>query len=671
MVQVPDIQDDTPGWLFNLILVLLPVAVVWLFVCYVFGVKWGPRHFEHWLLVMLRYVRLPQTLTEHSMLAHHTTVTVKGHYIAGDFPRGVVEVETVHLQMTEAETMAGRIGKLHQFYLGLKFPVQIVVRAWVRDGVIERRWFIAVAAETQAVLSSRLTTVCDALKRAGLGGRELNGDLYDSLQECWTPSPGSKLGPSSIQCHRRHAVVDGEYVRGLLLAKLPRLIEPNWLAPILDGELPVDFSMWLDPIDNRTELDYLSNFIVERQAAQFHNENGRGMPNPDTADEIRDAHRTREALRQRRLKVFNGCIGFVVRGDTLEMCQDRERSLLDVLTEQVPEDGAVVPLDFEHDKAPLLAVPTGFSPVAQTIQIVSPAAAMSYPFSNSSVSMPGGVDCGQSIGSKRVNRLNLFARPNPHMIIPGGTGSGKGFWVKTWLWRMLKEWTSLNEHGLKVFIVQTEKDEYTSLVVAYGGRGKVVRVDSYDHLSKLVYPEQGYRSRGAFRDVLFDLLVFDLTHMPRAEQGRSIAFLLEGIRRSLAWPGKVFYGLAVFDELGIVLEDRAAASAIAEAYRTFRSIPRDQGGEPARCGVIGLTQLPSDLLGDARGQVLAKLADTGLYLRQHPAELAVTKNALKLSLDEVEFLSNAESGDALLVSGRTRVALHLHATDLEHSFAKT
>jgi hypothetical protein len=89
--------------------------------------------------------------------------------------------------------------------------------------------------------------------------------------------------------------------------------------------------------------------------------------------------------------------------------------------------------------------------------------------------------------------------------------------------------------------------------------------------------------------------------------------------------------------------------------------------------VIGMTQLPTDFLGEEHpdGKVYIGLADTHLYLRQKPTELEVTKKPLDLTPDEVTFLQTAGNGDALLVAGQTRVALHLQATEAEHVIAKT
>jgi hypothetical protein len=616
---------------------------------------------EYWFRAWLRHRRIPRDMES----------------VSADLnaPRGVVEVETLNLRMTDDDTLASYVKRLHAFYLGLRFPVQVVVRAWPNEVTVARRWFLAVTAPTPEILAERLREIESGLSRAGLGGRSLNGDLFDTLQVCWTPKArGDRLGPYKITRERDYVVCDGEYVRGLLLSKTPRTIDANWLAGVLDGELAADFSMWLEPLDNAGELQALAERINEWETAQQLNvgvngSNGRlGYRDPDLDDQINDAKRTRLLLRRRQLRVFLATIGFVVRGPTLAACQERERLLVDLLREHVGDD-PVLPIDYEQDKAPLLAVPLGEPAVQFPLRLVSPALARTYAFSNSSVSMAGGISCGTSIGSRRENRLNLFAQTAWHMIVAGTTGAGKGFWIKCFLWRLLHAYDWQDQ--VNVWIIQSEKDEYTALAEAMqpdelGATAEVVRLDRLDDLAWLAYPWSGMLM--PFRQ----LVVFDLTHMPSEDKGRAIARLLGMIERTAATRRRPKHSVVVIDELGIVLRDDEALRAIDTAYRRFRSIPRDDNPrEVNRISMIGMTQRPSDLLKNQRARVLADLAEVHLYLRQKAQEIRTVKSELHMSEDEITFLETAENGGALLTCGRARVGLKIEADETERGFAYT
>lgn len=669
---VPTLLLIVAAFLFDQPFLIVPIGL-WLPFCRLMAQPVGQRMPEYWFRAWLRHRRLPREWRGDAIASHHAVLGADERLGS---PRGVVEVDTLNLRMTDDDTLGGHIKRLHAFYLGLRFPVQVVVRAWPDLTTVGRRWFIAVTAPTDEVLAERLKDIVAGLGRAGLGGHALNGDLYATLQRCWTRvDHGDRLGPLRLRRERDHVVVDGdEYVRALLLSKIPRTIDANWLAAILDGDLAVDFSLWLDPLDNADELDSLADRINEWETAQQLNigvngAGGRlGYRDPDLDDQINDAKRTRLLLRRRQLRVFQATLAFVVRGFTLADCRERERLLVDLLREHVGDD-PLLPIDYEQDRAPLLAVPCGEPAIEYPLRIVSPALARTYPFSNSSVAMPSGVPCGVSIGSKRENMLDLFGLTNPHVAIMATTGAGKGFWVKVFLWRLLHAYNW--DERVSAWIIQSEKDEYTALAesmeaTALGARAEVVRLSSLHDVEA-----QCFKWSQALRPFR-DLIVFDLTRMDIGLKGKAIARLLQMIEHTAARRRRPRRGVVVIDELGIVLRDEDAAVAIDTAYRRFRSIPWDDDPHQVnRVAMIGLTQRPSDLLRNPRAKALADLAETHLYLRQKSTDLRVVKSELHLSDDEVTFLETCEDGEALLVCGRARVGLKIEATVAERTFATT
>jgi hypothetical protein len=301
--------------------------------------------------------------------------------------------------------------------------------------------------------------------------------------------------------------------------------------------------------------------------------------------------------------------------------------------------------------------------------MVTPALARTYPFSNSSLSMPGGTPCGTSVGSQRENRLNLF-EPFSHVVVLGTTNAGKSFWVKTYLLRLMRA-----EPRTRVLLIQCERDEYGRLARAMNGRGHIDACRTMGEVEALVYP-----ATGNFRSTVQCHLV-DLTQLPKAARGAALAFVLEVAERDAAW--FVGRGIIGIDELGIVLEDHTAALALEAAYRRFRSItPRDphhhaahhvhdDNLEPSRRVMIGVSQRPSDLLKHDRGKVLADLAKTRVYLGIESTEMSVVSKQLGLAADEQTFIESADQGTGLLVSGEARVGFHLTPTAEELSVGRT
>lgn len=537
-----DLASTIQTWLF---IAIAPTLLLWL-ACMVLANDFGHRPAEYWFKVWTRHRALPKRLEDSALRKHHSGLK--------SIPRGCVEiVGPTNLRMSDEATLSSNIKRLGVFFNGLRFPVQIIVRAWpTSDGLIERRWFVALTAPTDAVLTANVQAIVDGLNRAGLRGHAKNGDLFDTLQRCWTNRPLLKdhLGPQRIDRDARYVVVDGEYVRGFLMARYPHTVDANWLAPLLDGDMACDFSMWLDPTDNAEERDYLASRIVMWQTAQVLNTNQGIPPNPDIEDQINDAKRTRLLLQRRELRVFRATVAFIVRGATHAEMTERESLLRDQLRECVGDE-ALIPLDYEHDRVPLMAVPTGEPPLEYPLRTVTPAVARGYPFSNSSVAQPGGVDVGTSVGSRRTNKINPFSVANPHMLVLGTTGAGKGFWVKVFLWRLLQA-----HPEMVVYIIQAEKDEYSALAEAMPplpyAEHRVDPVFSHEHPQPLqllrartwaegssptgiVHRITGlnqmdgiYSYKPTHRLAAQRLTVYDLTPMPPAERGTGYRHLTTG-----------------------------------------------------------------------------------------------------------------------------------------------
>ena len=60
----------------------------------------------------------------------------------------------------------------------------------------------------------------------------------------------SRFGPALVDVGvSGHLVTDGEYARGFDLGKLPPTIVTDWAAPLLDGDLPLDVSIDIEPLE--------------------------------------------------------------------------------------------------------------------------------------------------------------------------------------------------------------------------------------------------------------------------------------------------------------------------------------------------------------------------------------------------------------------------------------
>jgi hypothetical protein len=89
------------------------------------------------------------------------------------------------------------------------------------------------------------------MRRIGLPLERISeeAELRGAVSAFLTPRHG-QFGPTIVDIGASDQLtVDGEYVRAFGLGKLPPTIATDWAAPLLDGDLPIDVSIDIEPLD--------------------------------------------------------------------------------------------------------------------------------------------------------------------------------------------------------------------------------------------------------------------------------------------------------------------------------------------------------------------------------------------------------------------------------------
>jgi hypothetical protein len=213
-------------------------------------------------------------------------------------PRAVYRVPTRNLETASAVTRRGARAQWGTVVKALPHPIQIVVRgtpattlavlervkahgseparelsAWLGahlygGQLVERERYLVVPAEDLETLSDRCASLETSMRRIGLPLERVS-TLHDALGAFLTPRP-KKLGPAVVDVGASgHLVADGEYVRAFDLGRLPPTITTDWLAPLLNGDLPLDCSIDIQPLDlawAKWQLDARRNALESSQA---------------------------------------------------------------------------------------------------------------------------------------------------------------------------------------------------------------------------------------------------------------------------------------------------------------------------------------------------------------------------------------------------------------------
>jgi hypothetical protein len=675
------------GFVLHLPWRLLPAALG-LLVVLRFAILSRGRHFEDALPRIMRHWSLPGRLEAVMLDQVHVRVqSTADSTITTDDPlapvRAVIEIDRpINLRLMADEDIGSYIRRFATFLNGLRAPVHLVIRTTPVElshfdnpdpraqalwkflhtqsadlNLLERRWYIAFSAPSATVLHERTRAILDGIRRAGLQGHQVDGKLRDTLNACWGTVRTDGLGPRVIKRTAEYASVDGMLVRGLLVQRLPRSVDPNWLAPLLDGEVACDVSLWVEPLDNGEQIHELDLRLSDWLSAQELTIARSNRRNTDLDVQIADAQRMRVALTRHQLRLFNLTLLLVVRSTTRAGLDLAEQRVVDLLREQVGTN-PVLPTDLEHDLAARQVVPLGVADLRQPLTVETPALARTYLWSSSSLAMPGGVPWGIGTDSKRPVLIDPFQFPNPHMFVAATSGAGKGYSIKVFLYR----WFWLDPDVSFLVIDQDEREEYTRLAESVGG--EVYRVRDADE------PAGAYH--GWLRDGTWHvpsvrrMRVYNLSALEPSDRPLAIRRLVERVEHESlenCRPGRKW--VIVIDELWTLLDPSAPSHAGETIERLWRT------GRHGRVMGIGVSQRPSDALNTERGQVLLDISSINWFLWCRPTEMARTVSKLGLTPGERAFLEDADQGAGILTVPGRRLSMRVVASEVEHRMAST
>ena len=195
--------------------------------------------------------------------------------------RAVYRVPTINLETASAETRRGARARWGGVLNALPHPIQIVIpagplprcpsssassataagrprtsRLWLGAHLhgaqlVERERYLVVPADDLELLADRCSSLEASMRRIGLPMERISGgeDLRNALSGFLTPRP-RQFGPAVVDVGAADRLtVDGEHVRSFDLGKLPPTIVTDWMNALLDGDLPVDVSLDIAPLD--------------------------------------------------------------------------------------------------------------------------------------------------------------------------------------------------------------------------------------------------------------------------------------------------------------------------------------------------------------------------------------------------------------------------------------
>lgn len=585
----------------------------------------------------------------------------------GGEPRAVYRVPTINLDTASAPTRRSARAKWGALVNGLPHPIQIVIRsrsvttlpvlerikhagsnsarelaAWLgahlhETELVERERYLVVPAEDLEALTDRCASLEASMRRIGLPMERLTAtdQLRDVVGAFLTPRRG-QFGPAIVDISASsHLLVDGQYVRAYDLGKLPPTILTDWMVPLLDGDLPLDVSIDIQPLDlawAKLQLDSRRNALESSAPTP-----GRAVALEQIAG-LRMAYERRQTLPQRL------SITVVVRGPDRAALDRRCRRL----RQRARDLGATVRLLRWEQRAGWLAVvPVRRTPLPRRgLPVETGTVARTYPWSAGTLAVEGGVPFGVASAAPVTFTTAAPHNKNRHMCWYGTSGAGKGYSLRVLLSR------ERFANGLRIYgIDQDEQQEYAGRFCAYL-RGASVPIRSLDDAEAFQFAAIASP----------DVVIWDLHESDERDRGAIFAALkAKLVTHLLAHPGRAAF---IVDEAVTVTDDELGARTLGDLVRRGRHWGLE---------VHVLTQRVTDWFETRVGRTIQSVAASKWFGQLEPRELYEIAPSLGLSPEERDRIERAGQGEGLLVTVGRRVWVNLygHTSPGEYAMANT
>jgi hypothetical protein len=437
-----------------------------------------------------------------------------------------------------------------------------------------------------------------------------------------------------------HLVVDGEHIQAFDLGKLPPTIVTDWAAPLLDGDLPLDVSMDIEPLDltwAKLTLDRRRNALET------------SSPTPARQVALEQIAGLRMAYERRQTLPMRMTVTVVVRAPYEGTLSHRTRRL----RQRVKDLGGELRLlRWEQRAGWLSVVPIRRRPLPRRgLPVETGTVARTYPFSAGTLQLEGGVPFGVAASAPVTFTTAAARNKNRHMCWYGTSGAGKGYSLRVLLSR------ERFANGLRIYgIDQDEQQEYARRFCDYlDGRRVPIRSIEDAEAFRFIGANLG---PGANDDVV----IWDLHESDERDRGAIFAVLkAKLVEHLIAVPGRAAF---IVDEAVTVTEDELGARTLGDLVRRGRHWGLE---------VHVMTQRVTDWFDTRIGRTIQSVAASKWFGQLEARELYEIAPSLGISVEERDRIERAGQGEGLLVTAGRRVWVNLygHTSPGEYAMANT
>lgn len=290
--------------------------------------------------------------------------------------------------------------------------------------------------------------------------------------------------PSIDRSNESYLKVGDKYVRNFVLTGFPKNIGVGWLDYVINNEEDVDTAIYINPTDERSALDELTDKITQFESQlSIELEKGNNRNLTRLRNKIDELYQQRELIEQNYVSLFYVQVAINLYMNSKEGL-DKQSNLMDNIL--MGRKIKAMPTFLQQDDGYRTALPYGKSYLPNMFRnFSSDALTACFPFYNAELSHKTGVFLGVNMATVTPIYIDFYDRKilgNGNLTVFGKAGSGKTFLVS-----LLTMRSALRQ--VRTVIVDPE-GEYSKLTRALGGSVINIAPDSQNFINPFDIEEE-------------------------------------------------------------------------------------------------------------------------------------------------------------------------------------
>jgi len=285
------------------------------------------------------------------------------------------------------------------------------------------------------------------------------------------------IAPASIEISSDYSKLGEKFAKSYFIFSYPRYLSTAWLSPIINLDVPLDISFFINPIETGMFLRQLVKRVTEVQSEIMEREEKGLIRDPVLETAFRDLEELRDKLQTAREKMFKFGLYLTVYADKKEDFRDIETTLRSILEARLvyikpslfqQHEGFISTSPYCLDRL-LIHTPMNTEPLSSI-----------FPFVSFDLSANEGILYGINRHNNSLILFDRFSLENANEVFFGKAGVGKSYAIKLEILRSLMM-------GVEVIIIDPE-NEYQFLSDGVGGSFFKISLTSPNRINPFELP---------------------------------------------------------------------------------------------------------------------------------------------------------------------------------------